>query len=614
MIKTRLSATMLALALAGCMTNAGERPVATYAPLKGTSLADALPQSEIVRLGDGFVQDGVAALEAGDFIAAQKGFNRALKFDPSNSSLHFLNGLTYHLRAEAGDTSQIEFARIGYQLALEHDASNYWAAYQLGHINFDEQRYRAAQEAFSYVLLYAPENQTFLRALAVASYYAQDIKTAVATADKVTETTPDFLRSAAMIYAAAGDFDRAETSLAAYRTSEGVRDSWAARTAGRIRDWRNVHARGGIQMAQSTTDIFGSSDTTEGLKADDSKSTKSSSSGKSDDKDAAAKGPPPEKMTLVDVVIIRSEERNATDKGVNLLSGLTATLAGTTLTYNDARTINFAATNTHVKTITYAPTLSLAASYSLNIFNDNNDHNEVIARPSLIGLDGKKSDFFTGAVLHVELNGASGSQGAVATVPIGIKMELTPKFLSDGKIEMNVKAARAFIENRSSQANFSNFTQVTKTEVSANVTMDFDDTLIISGLSEKETENLHDGVPLLQDIPGIQYLFSHEDTLDYTKSVLILVTPRKARYTYTDGTPKPEAEQASDNAEQPSLEELKRRPGWFQPDENLDAVFAHLKEFRFFQEFRRGDVNLEHWDNPVSLENRIRGAIDFLYF
>jgi hypothetical protein len=310
-------------------------------------------------------------------------------------------------------------------------------------------------------------------------------------------------------------------------------------------------------------------------------------------------------------------ERIATDKGVNLLNGLTATLGGDTFAFESTRTENDATTgaDSRVHTFTYSPTLLLSATYSLNIFNDNNDHNEVLARPSLIALEGKKSEFFTGAVWHVELDGVSGGQGTVQDVPIGIRLEVTPTFISDDQVQLEVSAARAFIESRSSAASFANFAQVAKTLVTANVVLNFDDTIVISGLSERETEKLHDGVPLLQDIPGLQYFFSHEDTLDYTKSVLVLLTPRKPRYTYADGSPRVDPKSPADTGTgQPNLTELKGRPDWFRLPPNLDSVFEHLKSYQFFKEFRTGDVTLERWNNPVELENRIKQTIEFLYF
>jgi type II secretory pathway component GspD/PulD (secretin) len=215
----------------------------------------------------------------------------------------------------------------------------------------------------------------------------------------------------------------------------------------------------------------------------------------------------------------------------------------------------------------------------------------------------------------VELTGSAGSQGAVQSVPVGVKLEVTPKFFTAHEVELKVTAARAFIEGRSSDAGFNNFTQTTKNLVTANVTMKFGDTLVLSGLSEKETENLRDGVPLLQDLPGIQYLFSSENTLNYTKSIVVLLTPRKPRYTYEDGTEKIDlANPADSNVDQTHLHELKKGTLWHKPAANLDAVFWHLKNGKFFKEFRSGDVRLEKWNYPHRLQRMTERAVQFLYY
>jgi type II secretory pathway component GspD/PulD (secretin) len=58
--------------------------------------------------------------------------------------------------------------------------------------------------------------------------------------------------------------------------------------------------------------------------------------------------------------------------------------------------------------------------------------------------------------------------------------------------------------------------------------MQFGETLVLGGLSEKEDSVVRDGVPILQDVPVLQYFFSNEQTVDFHKSVLILITPRRA--------------------------------------------------------------------------------------
>ena len=425
---------------------------------------------------------------------------------------------------------------------------------------------------------------------------------------------PGVLRMAALVNAAGARFDDAARYLDQYGDEDesgGVLH--VNYLAGRIGDWKRFHKRNpGFRVAQSTSDILGDDATSTGLSPGSSDSSDDDSNGNGSG-DAKKKAPP--RMTMVDVVIIRSEELRATDKGINLLSGLSSTLTGTLFALSDVRTINKFAAETRVTSFTYAPSLSLSATYSLNIFNDSNGYNEVLARPSLVALDGKKSEFFTGAVFHVEIQGAAGSEGSVEDVPVGIKLDVTPKFLSNDMVELEVSAARAFIEGRSSQANFNNFAQITKTLVTANVVMKFGDTLVISGLSEKETEKLNQGVPFLQEIPGVQYLFSHEDTADITKSVLILMTPRKPSYTHEDGSPKIDRASPPDAAaKQPNLAELKDRPGWFKPAANLDAVYHHLKDVTLFKEFRTGDVKLERWQEKYGLELRIKRALEFLYF
>lgn len=581
------------------------------------------------------ILETIQALQSGELERAQTGFNHLLKLDPSNSQLHFLNGLTYHLRAERGDTSLLPLAAIGYQLAIQHDSSNYWASFQLGHIYFNERRYRRAQEAFAYAWLLAPEEQYLTGALAVASYYARDLKTAYQmmkiekSKGKIYEKT-DFLQNAIIIESASGNFDAAQADLEKFRSIEGYGHQ-SKHIARRMSEWWQLYNQktelpqkidfltSDATDTNNGTSIDGITDSLDGIKnvsdpiTDTSKAydniTRSTDNTKT--KDDQNEKP---QMTMVDVVIIRSTETKISGKGVNLLSGLTATLAGTSFAFNSARTVNDTGTgnNTRINSFTYAPTLSVAATYSLNIFNDNYDHNEVLARPSLLAIDGKKSEFFTGSVFYVELSGTD--TGTVQNVPVGIRLVVTPKFNKDGTVDLSVEAARDFITARSSYANFSNFAQVTKTLITANVNMTFDDTVVIGGLSTKGKGVYRDGVPLLQNIPGIQYLFSREDSQEITKSILILLTPRKARYVYGDGAPKAKTSVTPEkNTPQHNVKEVHTRLNKIEYPSNIDSIFNSLNASSAYNEFRTGDLKIENWTD-TGLVKRIQRALEFLYY
>ena len=141
------------------------------------------------------------------------------------------------------------------------------------------------------------------------------------------------------------------------------------------------------------------------------------------------------------------------------------------------------------------------------------------------------------------------------------------------------------------------------------------DTLILGGLSEKETTNTRDGVPLLQDVPLLQYLFSAQQKTDYQKSVLILITPRPANYTWLSDQSKAQYAKTPDDPFTPSLDVLRARyQDWFKPYPNLASVFYHLNAADLYRDFRTGDVTLEAWDRMDSTSLRLKQALGFLYY
>ena len=607
---SRFGSSLLLLALAGfflvgCAALDRIRGVPAVATVAAEDVTALVPNDG--RLNTTFVRSGVGAMSRGDYVTASRAFSRALKFDPQNGALHFLNGLAYHMRAMAGDSSQQDFAEVGYQLALQFNPSLHAASAQLGYLRFGQARYAEAQDAFAYALLFDRKDVTLWLALAAASYYAQDLETAtraVLEAERLQPDAPAVLRTRAIVRAASGLIDEASADLARYRASRGADAADVEQLDRRIEDWRDAHGRGlRVVLAQ----------TTEGLQIPEFAQPQLGEPPAPPQ--APVKPPGLLRMALVDVVIIRSEERYTTNRGVNLLNSLTATYAySDTTTRNrtlrqDQRDTSTAPVSSLVRTIIHTITIP-QITYNLNIFNDNDDYNEVLARPSLVAVDGKPSDFFTGSVLHVQLQGAAGSVGTVDTVPIGIKLTVTPQFIDDQTVELKIDAARAFVEGRSTQVGFQNFVQTTRTQVSASAVMKFGETLILSGLSEKETERIKGGVPVLKDIPIIQYLFSNETTLDFTKSVIILLTPRPARFTTR---PEPSAA-ATPPPPQRNLAELKGRLGEFKPAPNLDAAFYHLKDAELFKEFRSGDVRLERWVTPFTLGTILRRTLKFLYY
>jgi type II secretory pathway component GspD/PulD (secretin) len=322
------------------------------------------------------------------------------------------------------------------------------------------------------------------------------------------------------------------------------------------------------------------------------------------------------RMVLVDVVMVRTEDTISTTRGVNLLSALNLQFGSASApAYSEQfnQTVGTEGTTLLTRAITVP-----ALSYSLNIANANSNLNEVLARPTLAALEGMRSEFFSGTSLNAAVvSGGGGLGGSSVSVEkrYGVKLAISPQILKDGMVRLTVDASRTFLKPPSSDIGFTYKLEISEITANANVVMRLGDTLILGGLSEKETTNNRDGTPFMQDIPGVQYLFSRQAKTDYQKSVLILITPRPASYTWLSDASKAEYAKKPDDPFTPSLDVLRARySDWFKPYPNLASVFHHLNAADLYREFRTGDVTLETWDRMDSTRSRLKQALNFLYF
>jgi general secretion pathway protein D len=320
-------------------------------------------------------------------------------------------------------------------------------------------------------------------------------------------------------------------------------------------------------------------------------------------------------MVIVDVVIVRTEENSTTRKGVNLLNSLSIQFGQSENPgFKYSRIRDLPASSSIARTIVRNIEIP-SITYSLNIANSNTNRSEILARPSLTALDGKVSKFFSGININAAATSDSGGGTPVEVKKdIGVSMAILPKLLKNGRLILKVVAERTFLTTpNTTSITFSQRIDTSKTKVSATVNMKFGETIILSGLSEKETEYSRDGVPGLQEVPVLQYGFSREDNTEFQKSVLILLTPRRPAYTHQSTTPKSNPEQSSPN--KIILNELRSRySDWFLPYPNWASVFNHMQKNSLYREFRTGDVELENWENDRVRSNRIKRILDFIYF
>lgn len=553
--------------------------------------------------------------------------NQALQLKIDKSYFHLLNGLIYHLMARQGKQANYDLAAQGYAMAVRFDPGNWMARYFLGRLRIDEGKFDSAVPEFAEALMIQPEDPQVLNSLMYAAYRngSPDIAAGAMSALESNGKLEGelLLRNAAIVTAALGQDDKADALLERLRKG-GMEPRALAHIERRVADWKRFHRqKQSSKPAEAIKTQFGGAEAGADPGAAGGFGAEATGTAAVPDvgpAGAAEQTPisPNAKMVVVDVVLISTEETISAQRGVNLLNGLQLQFgSSTTPGYQRARgftgeTATAAAiySNTVTRTITIP-----AISYSLNIFNAANQRNEVLARPSLVALTGRPSEFFSGVELNAVSNpGGQGSNPISIQKEIGVQLTVTPNQLADGRLQMTVIAQRTFIKTPNADATFQQKLETTKNKVSANVVMRYGETLILGGLSEKESGNTRDGVPLLQDIPLLQYLFSRRTSSDFQKSVLILITPRPAEYVYQPEKARQEYEKSLNEDERPIASLRARYSDWFKPYPNWASVFHQLQENSLYREFRTGDVDLESWSDMRSVNDRLRIIKDFLYY
>jgi len=547
---------------------------------------------------------------------ASKAINEALQLDARNTYLHFFNGFVYHLQARQGDSQKNEMAVEGYQQALRIDPSNWIAQEFLGLAYMDLKKFDLAKGQFSDVLLMSPDSTVSIYGLMVASYMTGDPVTACAMADQFSKSSLEphagFIRSSISVYASCGDFDKADRMR--LELGKLNREPADVRSVDRrLAQWKTFYRTrepsGRLEGANSASEFIQTSvgkASADILVSQASPSTADAEGARAPE--VVDDGSP--SMVLVDVVMVSTQELITTSKGINLLNALTLQLGSSSAAaYSENLNYN-QETGVGTTTITRALTVP-ALAYSLNIANANNTVNEVLARPTLAAIEGMPSEFFSGTNLNA---GAllTNSLGNPSVIPVdkrfGVKLAVTPSFLPNGKVKLKVDAQRTFLNADVDTAGFAYRLEISETTANANVVMNMGDTLVLSGLSEKESSSSRTGVPVLQDVPVIQYLFSTKRKSDFQRSVLILITPRSPLFTS-------KSERGQTPAAAQSMKALREKMGFSdRTPSNVESILNHLKTTELFREFRQGDVSLERWDRMHSTGDRLRQALEFLYY
>lgn len=569
---------------------------------------------------DALAKEAVDLIKEGQLKRASEKINSALRLRVDRSYYHLINGLIYHLQARQGSAGSYELAEQGYQQAIQFDPSNWQALLLSGLLRIDTSKFDQARLDLAEAMYLRPDDADVLNAFAYAAYRsgAPDLAAGAINALEAMGgvRTQAEIRNASIIMAAVGEPEKAKTYLD--RLRDGAPFSSRSHVERRVEDWKGIHNSPAMIKTQFASPPGGGFGAPGGMQGGFVAPGMQGGSG-APGMPGPPTGPGMDKMVVVDVVIISTEEDYSNQQGMNLLRGLQVQFGSQGSPAFERRFESRSGTGgaEASRTTNIIRQISVpSVLYSLNIFNINSARNEILARPTLVATAGRPSEFFSGAELNAVVVSSGVNSNPVNVVKdIGTTLQVTPAFLEDGQINLKVMAQRTFIKTPNNNlSGFDARVETSKSRVDASVVMRPGETLILGGLSEKEGEITRDGVPLLQDVPLVQYLFARRSSRDYQKSTLILITPRPAQYVYQPEKARQAYEKSLSEEERPFASLRARYADWFRPYPNWASVFRQLQQNSLYREFRTGDVVLENWTDMRSLKDRLSKVLDFLHY
>ena len=699
------------------------------------------------------VKQGVDYLREGNFQDAQIVFSAAIKLTPNSSTVHILNGVSYHLQFLNGSSDSKALAETAYGIAGSLDKSDNLPLIQLGRLHVDSGEYGKASKDFSGAVALSPNDQDGLYGLLQASLLQKNFKTALWVGDKLkansNSSNVDQQRLLALMYVAAGNLKDANVQVENYAKttlsdpklvdrlrqqvsyinrqltnaqSEGVDDLSKGQMIKMAADVRqggpSIYAppvpstpisppitplarpsnrtpgstAGAIAADKSSNDATSTTSTTPTTTTSTTSSTPSSSGSSAppagsagggggagggsasggggsgtytatssnqqqqrwfdcDTKPGLGKAPggsygvpvggtsgdqtlyleplpepcngsTPPRMAMIDAVLIRTVDLLSTSYGINLLTGLQIFAGAQRSTTTGTLPINASVIGLSTSATTSATLdgISGLLNYSLNIANSTNQSAQVVAKPTLTALDRIPSTFYSGQVQTVGLNGGGVSGAQVTNIPVGVSLSVTPTFIDDDTMMLAVKVTRSTIASAAPLGGFNAGIGTQQDSVTANVRIKYGETLVLDGLTDRAYSKVENGVPVLQDIPIIQYLFNNLQTSNYVQNVLVLITPRRLVPNEADLK---RQESAMFNQEHKlSINELslyKNMTGYQEMlnkmDSNLDTTISVLnRDSSYFKNFKNAVLADDQWVGQSQMSRFFENAATMLYF
>lgn len=158
---------------------------------------------------------------------------------------------------------------------------------------------------------------------------------------------------------------------------------------------------------------------------------------------------------------------------------------------------------------------------------------KIISSPKVVTMEGIKATIKQGQEVPYTTPASGTSPATVSFKEALLKLEVTPKLTPEGKISMDITASNDYPDWAKAADNPENNPPIVKNEVQSKVVINDGDTVVIGGVLSEQESKVDAGLPWLQKIPVLGFLFKTQDTSKTKRQLLIFVTPKILKSDFT---------------------------------------------------------------------------------
>lgn len=157
-----------------------------------------------------------------------------------------------------------------------------------------------------------------------------------------------------------------------------------------------------------------------------------------------------------------------------------------------------------------------------------NDRN-LIARPNLMGVDGRQSELFVGDVIRYIESIQSTQNGTTVTskeLPVGVRLAVLPRIGGDDQITLDLRPVVSTLTGFTPVPGGGNLPQTSLRVAQSTMNIKSGETIAIGGLIQDSDTITNSGIPILKDLPLIGKLFSRQDKTKRRSEIVFFLTAK----------------------------------------------------------------------------------------